>query len=124
MCVANAGRSLMAERLFDARAGGRHQARSAGSEPAAAAHPVVLEALRELGIDATDHVPRRLDANALEWADVAVSTCGEEVCPVTPGVRSVRWELPDPKGRPLAEVRRTRDRIVLRVEELLADLDV
>ena len=78
VCVANSGRSVMAERMFREAAGDRHQARSAGSEPGAAPHPQVLEALEELGIDAGDHVPRRLDAEALEWADVAVSTCSEE----------------------------------------------
>jgi arsenate reductase len=113
----------MAERLFNERAGDRHEARSAGSDPGAAAHPEVLEALREIGIDATGHVPRKLDADALAWADVAVSTCSEEVCPVTPGVRRITWELPDPKGRPLEEVRETRDRIADRVEALVAELD-
>ena len=89
VCVANSGRSVMAERLFGRIGGGRHQARSAGSDPGAAAHPQVVEALREVGIDASDHVPRQLDAEALRWADVAVSTCAEEVCPVTPGIRRI-----------------------------------
>ena len=123
VCVANAGRSLIAERVFSQRAGGRHEARSAGSDPGSAPHPVVLEALREIGIDATDHVPRRLDEAALDWADIAVSTCSEEVCPVTAGVRRINWEFADPKGRPLEEVRETRDAIAQRVEELLAELD-
>lgn len=122
VCVANGGRSVMAERLFRASAGGRHAARSAGSEPGAAAHPVVVEALAEVGIDASDHVPRRLDDELLAWADVVVSTCSEEVCPVTPGVRRIAWELPDPKGRPLAEVRAIRDELAARVAELSATL--
>ena len=84
VCVANSGRSVMAERLFRRVAGDRHQARSAGSEPGTVPHPQVVEALREIGIDASDHVPRKLDQEALDWADVAVSTCSEEVCPVTP----------------------------------------
>jgi protein-tyrosine-phosphatase len=75
VCVANSGRSVMAERLFREAAHGRHQARSAGSEPGKAPHPQVVEALREVGIDASDHVPRKLDQEALDWADVAVSTC-------------------------------------------------
>jgi arsenate reductase len=123
VCVANSGRSLMAERLFGAAAGGRHQARSAGSEPGVATHPQVIAALREVGIDAADHVPRSLDADALEWADVAVSTCSEEVCPVTPGVRRISWELPDPKHLTLDEVRPIRDEIQTRVAELIAALD-
>ena len=123
VCVANGGRSVMAERLFRQAAGGRHAARSAGSEPGSAAHPQVVEALRELGIDASDHVPRRLDADALAWADLAVSTCSEEVCPVTPGVRRLSWELPDPKNLPLEEVRPIRDEIERRVDDLVAELD-
>ena len=101
VCVANSGRSVMAERLFRQAAGDRHQARSAGSEPGTAPHPQVVEALREIGIDATDHVPRKLDAGALEWADVAVATCSEEVCPVTPGVRRLNWQPTRPE-EPLA----------------------
>ena len=123
VCVANSGRSVMAERLFREIAGGRHQARSAGSEPGSAPHPQVLEALHEVGIDASDHVPRRLDAEALDWADLAVSTCSEEVCPVTPGVRRISWELPDPKQLPLEQVRSIRDQIDQRVRDLVAELD-
>ena len=123
VCVANSGRSLMAERLFRAAAGGRHDARSAGSEPGAAPHPQVVEALKEIGIDAGDHVPRKLDAEALAWADLAVSTCSEEVCPVTPGVRRISWELPDPKNLPLEQVRPIRDEIEKLVGELVEELD-
>lgn len=123
VCVANSGRSVMAERLFRAAAGGRHEARSAGSDPGSAPHPQVVEALRELGIDASDHLPRKLDAEALAWADLAVSTCSEEVCPVTPGVRRVSWELPDPKNLALERVRPIRDEIKRRVDELVAELD-
>src|SRR3954471_5484178 len=101
----------MAERLFRRAAGGRHQARSAGSEPGTAPHPQVVEALKELGIDASDHVPRRLDDEALAWAAVAVSTGRKEVCRVPPGVRRVSWQLPDPKALPLEQVRPIRDEI-------------
>ena len=123
VCVANSGRSVMAERLFRQAAEGRHDARSAGSEPGTAPHPQVVEALKEIGIDARDHVPRKLDAVALDWADIAVSTCSEEVCPVTPGVRRISWELPDPKNLPLEEVRPIRDEIKRRVDELVQELD-
>src|SRR5215216_4689495 len=110
VCVANSGRSVMAERLFRAATNGRHEARSAGSAPGAAAHPEVVEALREVGLDATDHVPRRLDDEAVAWADVVVATC-DDACPVVPWKRYVAWHLPDPKGRPLEEVRAIRDDI-------------
>ncbi len=123
VCVANSGRSVMAERLFRAAAEGRHQARSAGSDPGSAPHPQVVGALGELGIDASDHVPRKLDAEALDWADFAVSTCSEEVCPLTPGVRRLNWHLPDPKNLPLEQVRPIRDEIKRLVDELVAELD-
>ena len=123
VCVANSGRSVMAERLFRRAAGERHQARSAGSEPGTAVHPQVLEALREVGIDASDHMPRKLDQEALHWADVAVSTCSEEVCPITPGVRRISWVFDDPKNLPLADVRPIRDDIERHVEQLIRELD-
>jgi arsenate reductase (thioredoxin) len=123
VCVANSGRSVMAEQLFRRAAQGRHDARSAGSEPGTAVHPQVLEALKEVGIDAGAHVPRKLDPDALAWADVAVSTCSEEVCPVTPGVRRISWVFDDPKNLPLERVREIRDEIDLRVRELVAQLD-
>lgn len=123
VCVANSGRSVMAEHLFREAAVGRHKARSAGSEPGEAPHPQVVEALKEIGIDASDHVPRKLDTEALEWADIAVSTCSEEVCPVTPGVRRISWELPDPKHIPIEQVRPIRDEIKKRVAELVEELD-
>ena len=123
VCVGNAGRSVMSEYLFQRLAGERHQARSAGSNPGASSHPPVLEVLKEIGIDASDHVPHKLDADDLAWADVAVSTCSEEVCPVTPGVRRISWEFPDPKGLPLDEVRRIRDEIERHVEHLVHLLD-
>ena len=123
VCVANSGRSVMAERLFRRLAGDRHQARSAGSEPGTAPHPQVLEALSEIGIDASDHVPRKLDAEALAWADLAVSTCSEEVCPVTPGVHRISWVFDDPKNLPLERVRQIRDEIERNIERLVAELD-
>lgn len=123
VCVANSGRSVMAERLFHRLAEDRHRARSAGSDPGPAPHPQVVEALREVGIDASDHVPRRLDPAALAWADIAVSTCGEEVCPVTPGVRRIGWVFEDPKNLPLGRVREIRDEIEQSVERLVAELD-
>jgi len=122
VCVGNSGRSVLAERLFRRLAGDRHEARSAGSAPGPQIHEVVLDALREAGIDAGDHVPHRLDDGDVQWADVVVATC-DDACPVVPGKRYVNWHLPDPKGRPLDEVRELRDEIGSRVEQLVADLD-
>ncbi len=123
VCVANSGRSVLAEWLFREKAQGRHEARSAGSEPGDTPHPQVVEALREIRIDASGHVPRKLDAEALDWADVAVSTCSEEVCPVTPGVRRISWVFEDPKNLPLERVRGIRDEIEKSVEQLVRELD-
>jgi len=123
VCVGNAGRSVMSEYLFRRAAGDRHNAGSAGSDPGTAAHPPVVEALREAGIDASGHVPHKLDADDLAWADIAVSTCSEEVCPVTPGVRRISWVFDDPKNLPLADVRPIRDDIERHVEQLIRELD-
>jgi arsenate reductase len=122
VCVANSGRSVMAERLFRRDAGERHEARSAGSAPGDAPHQVVLDALAELGVDASDHVPALLDDERIQWADVVVATC-DDACPVIPGKRYVSWNLPDPKGRPLDEVRAIRDDVAHRVERLLSELE-
>jgi len=87
VCIGNTGRSVMAERMFLRAAEGRHQARSAGAAASGpGAEPVVVEALHEVGIDASDHVARQLDAEALAWADLAVTVCRDDVCPATPGV--------------------------------------
>jgi protein-tyrosine-phosphatase len=122
VCVANSGRSVMAERIFRRDAHGRHQARSAGSNPGPAAHPQVLEALKEIGIDASDHQPRALDNDAVEWADLVVATC-DDACPVIPGTRYLAWHLPDPKNQPTERVREIRDEIDRNVHELLDELD-
>jgi arsenate reductase len=121
VCVANSGRSVMAERLFRRAAGDRHAARSAGSQPGERAHPQVVEALREVGIDASDHAPSALDEEKVEWADVVVATC-DDACPVIRGKRYIGWDLPDPKHRPLDEVRPLRDEIDRRVAELVDEL--
>jgi arsenate reductase len=122
VCVGNQGRSVMAQRLFERAAGGKHATRSAGSAPGDAPHPEVVEALREVGIDASGHVPHKLDNADLEWADVAVSVCAEEVCPVTPGVRRISWAVQNPIGLPLEQVRGIRDEIRGRVEQLAREL--
>ena len=123
VCVANGGRSVLAERMFNQLANGRHEARSAGSEPGPDVHPVVVEALAEIGLDASGHVPRKLDAATTQWSELIVSTCSEGACPVTYGRRRLRWEIPDPKNLPLGQVRLIRDDIQERVRELVVDLD-
>lgn len=112
----------MAERLFLRSAGDRHAARSAGRAPGAAVHSNVLEALREIGIDASNHTPSALDDDKVEWADVVVATC-DNACPVIPGKRYVSWELPDPKNLRLDQVREIRDDIERRVGELLEEAE-
>ena len=122
VCVGNQGRSVMAERLLRRAAGDRHEARSAGSNPGTAVHPDVLHALAEIGLDARDHVPRKLDDEGVEWADVIVATC-DDACPVVPGKRYISWQLPDPKDEPLERVREIRDDIARRIDDLVYELD-
>ena len=123
VCVQNAGRSQMAEALFRLAAEGRHEARSAGSTPAAQVHPEVVQAMRELGVDLDGRIPHRLERADAEWADVIVTMGCGDACPVIPGKRYVDWKLPDPAGKPLAEVRAVRDEIEHRVRELARELD-
>jgi arsenate reductase len=123
VCLHNAGRSQMSQALFERAAAGRHAGRSAGTTPGERVHPEVVEAMNELGIDLSDRAPRLLSGEDAVWADVVVTMgCGDE-CPYVPGTRYVDWDLPDPKGRPIEEVRATRDEIAARVEALLAELD-
>jgi len=122
VCLHNAGRSQMSQALFERAAEGRHEARSAGTTPGERVHPEAVEAMAELGIDLSDRVPHELSREDAEWADVVVTMgCGDE-CPYIPGKRYVDWDLPDPKGRPLEEVRATREQIEARVEALLTEL--
>jgi arsenate reductase (thioredoxin) len=122
VCIGNQGRSVMAERLFARAAGGAHEARSAGADPGDVVHPEVVEALGELGIDASDHVPHKLDDADLAWADIAVAVCPHDVCPVTPGVERLSWPVADPIGLPLEQVRPIRDEIKGRAEQLAREL--
>ena len=123
VCLHNAGRSQMSAALFERAAGGRHRALSAGTTPGDRVHPEVVTVMDELGIDLRDRTPRLLTRELAEEADVVVTMgCGDE-CPYIPGKRYVDWDLADPKGRPLDEVRATRDDIAARVEALAAELD-
>jgi arsenate reductase (thioredoxin) len=123
VCLHNAGRSQMSEALFERESGGRHEAESAGTTPARHVHPEVIDAMRELGIDLADRTPKPLEREAAERADVVVTMgCGDE-CPYIPGKRYLDWDLEDPEGKSLDEVRRTRDEIAVRVRGLVAELD-
>jgi arsenate reductase (thioredoxin) len=125
VCLHNAGRSQMSAALFERAAGGRHRALSAGSEadPDGHVHPQVIEVMREVGIDLSDRHPQRLSRALAEEADVVVTMGCGDACPYIPGKRYVDWDLEDPKGRPLAEVRATRDEIAERVGALVDELD-
>jgi arsenate reductase (thioredoxin) len=123
VCLHNAGRSQMSQALFERAASGRHEAASAGTTPGNQVHPEVVEVMRELNVELEHRVPRPLTNDLARWADVIVTMgCGDE-CPYVPGKRYLDWDLPDPKGRPLGEVRATRDEIALRVSHLLDDLE-
>jgi arsenate reductase (thioredoxin) len=123
VCRQNAGRSQMSEALFRLATDGRHESRSAGSEPAERVHPEVVEAMRELGVDIGRRVPRALEPADTEWADLVVTMGCGDACPVIPGKRYVDWELPDPAGKPVEEVRAIRDDIRDRIEALVSRLD-
>jgi len=123
VCLHNAGRSQMSQALFERAAEGRHRALSAGTTPADRVHPEVVEVMRELGIELADREPQLLTRELAEQADVVVTMgCGDE-CPYIPGRRYLDWDLEDPKGRPIDEVRVTRDDIDRRVRQLVKDLD-
>jgi arsenate reductase len=122
LCVHNAGRSQMAAALMERHADGAVRVRSGGSDPAERVNPAVVEALAEVGIDHQGSSPRRWTDQDLAAADVIVTMgCGDE-CPYVPGRRYLDWELDDPSGRPLEEVRPIRDEIDRRVRALLNEL--
>jgi protein-tyrosine-phosphatase/uncharacterized cupin superfamily protein len=123
VCLHNAGRSQMSAALFEQTAAGRHRGLSAGTTPAERVHPEVVTVMRELGIDLADRSPQLLTRELAEQADVIVTMGCGDACPAIPGTRSVDWQLPDPKGRPLDEVRATRDAIAEHVRALADELD-
>ena len=125
VCLHNAGRSQMSAALFERAAHGRHHALSAGSEadPDGRVHPQVVEVMRELGIDLSDRRPQRLTRELAEQADVVVTMGCGDACPFIPGKRYLDWELTDPKGLPVDEVRAIRDDIDRRVIDLVEELD-
>jgi arsenate reductase len=124
VCVHNAGRSQMSQALFNRAAGGTHEARSAGSEPADRVHPEVIAVMDELGVDLRGETPKPLTRELAEWADVLVTMGCGDACPNIPGKRYLDWELEDPKDQSIDAVRTTRDEIARRVDRLLAELGI
>jgi protein-tyrosine-phosphatase len=124
VCLHNAGRSQMSRALFDQAAGGHHHALSAGSvaDPDGHVHPEVVTVMREVGVDLAGVRPVLLTRALAEQADVVVTMGCGDACPFIPGKRYVDWDLPDPRGRPIADVRATRDEIARRVAALLREL--
>lgn len=120
-CVHNAGRSQMAAAFFNALASpAKARAISAGTSPGTRVHPEVIEVMRDVGLDLSSAIPQRLTPELARGASVLVTMgCGDE-CPLVPGARVEDWPLPDPKGQPLETVKRVRDEIRARVEDLIA----
>jgi protein-tyrosine-phosphatase len=112
----------MAAGLLDLRAGGRVRVRSAGSEPADRINPAVVEAMREVGVDLSRELPKPLTGEAVRAADVVVTMGCGDACPVFPGIRYLDWELDDPSGMTVEQVRPIREEIDRRVRALLAEL--
>jgi arsenate reductase (thioredoxin) len=122
VCRQNAGRSQMSQALFERATGTEHQARSAGTQPAGRVHPVVVEAMRELGIDLADRTPQLLSDDLAKWADVIVTMGCGDACPYIPGKRYIDWELADPAGQPIEAVRKVRDEIRSQLAALASEL--
>ncbi|MGW0421271.1 arsenate reductase ArsC [Streptomyces sp. NPDC003015] len=124
VCVHNAGRSQMAAAFLTRFAGDRVQVRSAGSAPADAVNPAVVEAMKETGIDISAETPKVLTADAVQASDVVITMGCGDACPYFPGKRYLDWKLDDPAGQGVGAVRPIRDEIERRVRGLLAELNV
>jgi len=122
VCVHNAGRSQMAAALVTLRSEGRVEVRSAGSDPGDEVNPVVVAAMRELGVDLGEEVPKRLTDDAVRASNVVVTMGCGDACPVFPGKRYEDWAVDDPAGQDLETVRRIRDEIDSRVRKLIGEL--
>jgi arsenate reductase (thioredoxin) len=123
VCTHNAGRSQMAAALLNHQAAGRVRVTSAGSQPASQLNPAVVQAMTEIGLDISREFPKPLTADQVQAADIVITMGCGDACPVDPGRRYLDWDLPDPAGRTLDQVRPIRDDIERRVGELLAELD-
>ena len=124
VCVHNAGRSQMAAGFLQHLGEGRIEVLSAGSEPTDRVNPVAVAAMAEVGIDIAAATPKVLTADAVRVSDVVVTMGCGDACPFFPGTRYEDWELDDPAGLPIEQVRPIRDEIQRRVRDLLASLDV
>ena len=122
VCTHNAGRSQMAAALLDRQAAGRVRVTSAGSQPAAQLNPAVVQAMAEIGLDLSQEYPKPLTADKMQGADVVITMGCGDACPIYPGKRYLDWNLPDPAGLSVEQVRPIRDDISRRVEQLLAEL--
>ena len=122
VCVHNAGRSQMAAAFLTHLTLGEVEVRSAGSAPADSINPAVVEALKEVGIDISNEIPKVLTTSAVEQSDVVITMGCGDACPFFPGKRYLDWVLPDPAGQGVADVRPIRDQIKKLVEELLPTL--
>ena len=122
VCVHNAGRSQMAAALLEHHAGGRVRVRSAGTTPSDEIHPNVVEAMAERGLDVSAARPKGLGEDDVREVDVVITMGCGDACPVVPGNRYLDWDLPDPAGKPIDEVRPIRDDIERRVLDLLREL--
>ena len=123
VCLHNAGRSQMSHALFERAATGRHHALSADTTPGDRVHPEVVEVMRELDINLANRTPQLLTRELAQQADVVITMGCGDACPFIPGKRYIDWDLTDPKGRPVKEVRAIRDEIARRVTQLLDELD-
>ena len=123
VCKQNAGRSQMSEALFGLAAQGRHEGDPLARLPPRPFIRRSWTAMGELGIDLADRIPRELDRADAEWADVVVTMGCGDACPYIPGTRYVDWELSDPAGRSVDEVRAIRDEIADLIDDLVAGLD-
>ena len=122
VCVHNAGRSQLAAALLDSHAAGRVRVTSAGSDPADRVNPAVVEVLREVGLDVSRELPKRLSTDAVRTADVVVTMGCGDACPVFPGKRYLDWDLADPAGEGVGSVRPIRDEIETRIRGLLSEI--
>jgi protein-tyrosine-phosphatase len=122
VCVHNSGRSQMAAGLLDKAANGKVHVRSAGSDPADTINPAVVQAMAEVGVDLSKEFPKPLTDEVVRAADAVITMGCGDACPVYPGKRYLDWELTDPAGLPIEQVRPIRDEIDARVKQLLAEL--
>jgi arsenate reductase (thioredoxin) len=123
VCTHNAGRSQMAAALLDQQAAGRVRVTSAGSQPASELNPAVVQAMTEIGLDISAQFPKPLTIGKVQAADIVITMGCGDACPVFPGKRYLDWDLPDPAGLAVEQVRPIRDEIGVRVRALLGEMD-